>query len=70
MATSACLLDPRFKGNMFISTANRIAAVEKLRTELSKINIESKPKINNRPVLVENSNSTQSSKRRRLDFWA
>ena len=39
------------------------------RTELSKINIESKPKINNRPVLVENSNSTQSSKRRRLDFW-
>ena len=69
VATSACLLDPRFKGNMFISTVNRIAAVEKLRTELSKINIESEPKENNRPVLVENGNSTQSSKRRRLDFW-
>ncbi len=51
MATSACLLDPRFKGNMFISTANRIAAVEKLRTRLSKINIESEPKENNRPVV-------------------
>ena len=55
---------------MFISTENRIEAVEKLRTELSNINIESERTENNRPILVDNTYSTQSSKRRRLDFWA
>ena len=40
MITSACLLDPRFKTNMFISTTSRIAAVEGLRTELSKLEID------------------------------
>ena len=41
-----------------------------MRTELSNINIESERTENNRPILVDNTYSTQSSKRRRLDFWA
>jgi len=72
--TSACLLDPRFKTNMFISTSSRIAAVEALRTELSKLEsaqmIESVDSAKESESPVEVDAPVQATKRRKLDFWA
>lgn len=65
LVTSACLLDPRFKGKMFIDTSRRIAAVEELRTELSILDKGSNQILN----IGKNLEETSATKKRRLDFW-